>query len=81
VVSYFGENIAGMVKSLESIRYFSLFNYFDTTETIFTEGAQLSDILILIGVAAVFFILALIFFKRRNITVGAWPWRQGKIVE
>jgi len=81
IASYFGENIAGMVKSLEPIKYFSLFNYYNTTETIFTEGAQLSDILILLGIAAVFFILALICFTRRNITVGAWPWQRGKITD
>jgi ABC-2 type transport system permease protein len=68
-----------MVKSLEPIRYFSLFNYFDTTETIFTKGTQFSDVVILIGVAVVFYILALIGFNRRNITIGAWPWQQGKI--
>ena len=79
VASFFVENIAGMVKSLEPIKYFSLFNYYNTTETIFTEGAQISDILILLGIAVVFFILALIGFNRRNITVGAWPWQQGKI--
>jgi len=81
IASYFGENLARMVKSLEPIKYFSLFNYYNTTETIFTEGAQLSDILILIGIAAVFFILALICFNRRNITVGAWPWQRGKITD
>ena len=81
VASFFVENIAGMVKSLEPIKYFSLFNYYNTTETIFTEGAQLSDILILLGIAAVFFILALICFNRRNITVGAWPWQRGKITD
>lgn len=81
IASFFVENIAGMVKSLEPIRYFSLFNYYNTTETIFTEGPQLSDIVILLGIAAVFFILALISFKRRNITVGAWPWQRGKITD
>jgi ABC-2 type transport system permease protein len=81
IASYFGENVAGMVKSLEPIRYFSLFNYYNTTETIFTQGVQLSDTIILLGVAAVFYVLALIFFKRRNITVGAWPWQQGKITD
>jgi len=79
IASFFVENIAGMVKSLEPIKYFSLFNYYNTTKTIFTDGAQLSDVLILLGIAAVFFILALICFHRRNITVGAWPWQQGKI--
>ena len=81
IASFFGENIAGMVKSLEPIRFFSLFNYYNTTEIIFSDGAQLSDILILLGIAAAFFILALICFKKRNITVGAWPWQQGKIMD
>jgi len=73
--------ISGMVKSLEPIKYFSLFNYYNTTKTIFTDGVQLSDTIILLGVAAVFFILALICFNRRNITVGAWPWQRGKITD
>jgi len=70
-----------MVKSLEPIKYFSLFNYYNTTATIFTDGTQLSDIVILLGVAAVFYVLALICFKRRNITVGAWLWQRGKITD
>jgi ABC-2 type transport system permease protein len=81
IASFFGENIAGMVKSLELIKYFSLFNYYNTTETIFTDGAQLSDTFILLGIAAVFYVLAMIFFNRRNITVGAWPWQRGKITD
>jgi hypothetical protein len=70
-----------MVKTLEPIKYFSLFNYYNTTDTIFAEGAQVSDVLALVGIAAVFFILALICFRRRNITVGGWPWQQGKITD
>ena len=81
IASFFVENIAGMVKILEPIKYFSLFNYYDTTTTIFTEGTQLSDTLVLLGVAAVFFILALIFFSDRNITVGTWAWQRGKITD
>lgn len=81
IASYFGENFAGMVKSLEPIRYFSLFNYYNTTETIFSDGPQLSDILILLGIAAIFYVLALICFSRRNVTVGAWPWQRGKITD
>lgn len=79
--SYFGENIAVIAKSLKSIKYFSLFNYYNTTATIFSDGPKLSDILILLGIAAVFYVLALIFFNRRNITVGAWPWQRGKITD
>ena len=81
IASYFGENIAKMVQSLEPVRYFSLFNYYNTTGTIFSAGPQISDILTLLGIAAVFFILALICFSRRNITVGAWPWQRGKILD
>lgn len=81
IASFFGENIAGMVRSLEPIKYFSLFNYYNTTATIFQHGPQLSDILTLLGIASVFFILALICFRRRNITVGAWFWQKGKITD
>jgi ABC-type transporter Mla maintaining outer membrane lipid asymmetry ATPase subunit MlaF len=35
------------------------------------------DVLILLGMAAAFFALALFGFQRRNVTVGAWPWQQG----
>ena len=81
IVSFIGENIAGMVKALEPIKYLSVFNYYNTTAAIFTDGVQLSDIVILLGIAAVFYVLALICFKRRNITVGAWTWQRGKITD
>jgi ABC-2 type transport system permease protein len=77
IASYFGENLAGMVNSLKPIGYFSLFNYYNTTANIFSRGPQLSDMMILLGIAAVFYALALICFRRRNITVGAWPWQKG----
>ncbi len=81
VASYFGEHLAQISKSVEPIKYLCLFNYYDTTETIFTEGIKLSDILILMGVTAIFLILALFFFTRRNITVGTWPWHKVKITD
>lgn len=81
VASYFGEHLTHISKSMEPVKYLSLFNYYDTTETIFTGGVLFSDIVILSGVAGLFFILAVIFFSKRNITVGAWPWQQGKIYE
>jgi ABC-2 type transport system permease protein len=79
IASYFGENIAVMSKSLEPIKYFSLFNYYNTTASIFSDGPQLSDTLILLGIAVVFFVLASMAFQRRNITVGTWPWQSLKI--
>jgi ABC-2 type transport system permease protein len=43
------------------------------------NGPQTSDVLILLGVSLVAFLLAVVFFQRRDITVGAWPWQRGKI--
>jgi ABC-2 type transport system permease protein len=81
IASYFGENMAGLVESLDPIKPLSLFTYFDSSETVFSEGVQASDVLILLGVAAVFFALALLSFQRRNVTVGAWPWQRARISE
>lgn len=78
IASYFGENLAGMVESLEAVKPFSLFTYFDSSATVFTDGAKASDVLILLSVAVVFFLLALISFQQRNVTVGAWPWQRGR---
>ena len=77
--SYFGENITGMVGSLEFVKPFSLFTYFDSSATVFAESAKASDVAILIGVAAAFLALAVISFQRRNVTVGAWPWQRAQL--
>ncbi|MGA9533446.1 MAG: ABC transporter permease subunit [Anaerolineales bacterium] len=76
VASYFGENLTGMVDSLEAIKPYSLFTYFDTSVSVFQEGVQASDVAVLLGVAAVFFTLALLAFGRRNVTAAAWPWQR-----
>jgi ABC-2 type transport system permease protein len=81
IASFIGENVADMVKPLEPIKYLSLFNYYNATATAFTDGPQLSDTVILLGVAVAFYVLALICFNRRNITVGAWTWQRGKITD
>jgi ABC-type transport system involved in multi-copper enzyme maturation permease subunit len=36
-------------------------------------GVQASDVAVLIGAAAIFLILAVIAYHRRDITIGAWP--------
>jgi len=74
IASYFGETLTGMVSSLEAIEPFSLFYYFDSSPNVFTEGVRAGDVGILLGVAALFFLLAVLSFSRRNVTVGAWPW-------
>jgi len=78
IFSYFSIMIAGIAESLEFIKYFSLFNYLDSSAGAFKEGVQPSDVAILFAIAAVSFVLALICFERRDITVGQWPWQRAK---
>lgn len=79
VASYFGKNLAGLAPSLEFIKPLSLFSYFDTSTTTFSDGIKAKDVSILLAVAAIFFLLALLSFHRRNVTVGAWPWQRSRI--
>jgi len=81
IASYFGENLAGFVESLDAIKPLSLFYYFDSSATVFTEGVKAADVGLLLGVAVLFFGLALLGFQRRNVTVGAWPWQRSRITE
>jgi ABC-2 type transport system permease protein len=79
IASYFGENLAGYVESLDFIKPYSLFTYFDSSTGVFKDGVQAGDVGLLIGVAALFFVLALLSFQRRNVTVGAWPWQRARM--
>ena len=81
LASYFGETLAGFVESLDAIKPLSLFYYFDSSVTLFTKGVKAGDVWLLLGLAALFFILALLSFQRRNVMVGAWPWQRAKIHE
>ncbi|MCP4357695.1 MAG: ABC transporter permease subunit [Chloroflexi bacterium] len=79
IISYFGSNLTGQVSSLENLEPFFLFYYFDATATAFTDGQEAGQVTALLGIALVAYGLALFFFQRRNITVGAWPWQRAKI--
>lgn len=79
IVSYFGNNLSSQILTLESIQPLFLFYYLDSTAALWENGPQASDVLILLGIGLVAFLLALFFFQRRDVTVGAWPWQRGKI--
>jgi ABC-2 type transport system permease protein len=79
VSSYFGSNLSGMVSSLEPLKPLFLHTYLDATGRSVLQGQQLGDVLVLIAVGLVAFALALVFFQRRDVTVGAWPWQRGKM--
>ena len=78
IASYFGPITIGFVESLDSIKPYFLFTYFDTTADVFKNGVESSDVLTLVGISLVFFVLALLSFQRRNITAGAWPWQRAR---
>lgn len=79
IVSYFGNNLSSQVSTLETLKPFFLYNYLDATATLWVDGPNPGDVLVLLGVSLVAFILAVLFFQRRNITVGVWPWQRGKL--
>lgn len=79
IATYLGNNLAGMVESLESIEFIFPFHYYDATAQGITQGQQTGDVLVLLGIALAAFILAVIAFGRRDITVGAWPWQRGSV--
>ena len=75
IASYFGERFTTLAKSLRPISRWSLFHYFDSTSTLFTEGVKTRDLVVLLATGAVFFVLSLVCFVRRDVTTHAWPWR------
>jgi hypothetical protein len=79
VASFLGNNLAGMISSLERIKGAFLYNYFESSAEALINGQQPADLLVLLLVALVAFGLAVFFFQRRDITVGAWPWQKGKM--
>lgn len=79
VVSYFGNNLAASTSALEPFEPFFLFTYLDASGKAVLEGQQAGDLVILLGVGLVSYLLAVVFFERRNLTVGAWPWQRARV--
>jgi len=79
VIGYFGSNLSASTPLLEPFEPFFLHTYLDGTGTAILEGQKTGDILVLLGVGAVALLLAVIFFQRRKLTVGAWPWQRDKV--
>lgn len=80
IASYFMGIMFKMIELLNPLEPLSLFYYMDTTSTIFREGIDPADVLVLVVVGLVFFGLAIFSFERRNITVGNWPWQRARSV-
>ncbi|MEZ4518916.1 MAG: hypothetical protein R3C44_19555 [Chloroflexota bacterium] len=77
--SYFGNNMTGFIEALEPLKGLFLFDYYDASADALLNGQAWGDVLVLLAVALVAFLLAVFFFGRRDITVGAWPWQRGRV--
>lgn len=78
IFSYLGSNLANMIEALEPVKPYLPFTYYDNTSRIFTEGIDAGDALTLLATAAVFLLLAILAFQRRNLTTGAWFWQRAR---
>lgn len=79
VISYFGSNLAASTPVLEPFEPFFLFTYLDGSGEALIAGQAAGDTLVLLGIGVVSLILAVVFFQRRKLTVGAWPWQRGRV--
>lgn len=75
IVSFFGNNLAALSPTLETLQPLFPFFYYDGMEILGGE-IEASALLTLFGAIVVFLLLAVISFQRRNVTVGAWPWQR-----
>lgn len=74
VVSFLGYNLVGMSPDLEWLQPLSPFHYRPSTSDALDGGPAASDLLVLSGAALVFYLLAIVSFEQRDVTVGAWLW-------
>lgn len=79
IVSYFGSNLAGSTAALQPFEPFFLFTYLDSTGDSVVRGQQTGDMLVLMAIGVAALALALFFFERRKLTVGAWPWQRAGV--
>ncbi len=78
IISYFGANLADLVELFEKIDFLFAFKYYNGGRILET-GLDTGDTLILLASSAVFLILAMASFERRNVMVGAWPWQRPQV--
>ena len=81
IIGYFGSNLSASTKVLEPFEPLFLSTYIDGSGQAVIDGQASGDVLVLLGIGVVSFILALFFFQKRKLTVGAWPWQGSKVEE
>lgn len=71
--SYLFNNLAQQAGSLKELRVFLPF-YYNVGGEVLANGLDWGKMGVLTAAGLLFFVLALLSFQRRNVTVGAWPW-------
>ena len=77
--SFFGDNLAGMAPVLEPLQPFLPHFHFESVVLMLTGDVAWREIGILLAIGVGFVLLAVLSFRRRNLTVGAWPWQRPRL--
>jgi ABC-2 type transport system permease protein len=77
ITSYLVNGLGLMSEQLEVLVPYMPHNYYSAYDLL-TEGVQAGHVFLLLGVTALFVVLALRSFERRNVTVMAWPWQRAR---
>ncbi len=78
-VSFFGDNLAGMAPILEPLQPFLPHFYFEKVIQMLVGDVAWREMAILLAIGVGFLLLAVLSFRRRNLTVGAWPWQRPRL--
>jgi ABC-2 type transport system permease protein len=68
--TYFMNILAGLVDSLDPIRYLSPFNYFDPNEILVKGSTNMGDLLVLLSFSVATILVSVIWFQRKDIHVA-----------
>ena len=78
-LSFFGDNLAGMAPVLEPLQPFLPHFHFESVVQMLVGDVAWREVGILLAIGAGFIALAVLSFRRRNLTVGAWPWQRPRL--
>lgn len=78
-LSFFGDNLAGMAPVLEPLQPFLPHFHFESIVQMLVGDVAWREVGILLAIGAGFIALAVLTFRRRNLTVGAWPWQRPRL--
>ena len=77
IISYLVNGIGALSDRVEALVSYMPHNYYSAYDLL-TEGMQIGHLFLLLGLTALFIVLTLLSFERRDVTVMAWPWRRAR---